>query len=304
MERSGLGLRRAWADIPRLQHEAPGITAYMRERAAAEGCEAVAPSGWTCILNVSACMIGAIVGAEDPAFFQHRGIWWSQLARQICVSTRHGKRITAVSTITQQLARNVYLRERRSIKRKLSEMLLARRCDAILDKARILELYMNVVEWGPRTWGIENAARIYCDTTPNALNPFQAAVLASLLPAPRAPLTGKNFTRAHVTQRGVLQFLYSAGVISLVEWGETRRRLELLDVAVNGSTPPIVAIRTIGSHPYRTASMSDVPPTARDLLDTRCGERLRSAYDTYALGPATKPGWHRLPYRWNGRLPP
>ncbi len=298
-----LGLLKAWWDVPRLRTELPGTTAYMRLRAGTDEDGQMAMRRWTRVTDLSPYILCAIIGAEDPGFFQHRGICWQHLAIRTYSVVFGGGRMKAVSTITQQLARNLYLHEDRSVKRKLLEMLLARRLEMVLDKARILELYINVVEWGPGTWGIENAARTYFGSAASALNPFQAVVLASLLPAPRAPLTGKNLTRALRSQHRLLHFLYGAGVMSLSEWRETSDRLWLLADELRAGRATGEVLQELGNRPYEQPAGHGYSPTATELLDSQCGLQLRIAYTALLKGETQQRNMvTRLPHRWNGRL--
>ena len=262
-----------------------------------------AMQGWTRVTDVSPYALCAIIGAEDPAFFHHHGIWWGQLAIQMYVAAFRGGRIRAVSTITQQLARNLYLHEGRSVTRKLLEMVLARRLEMVLEKPRILELYVNVVEWGPGVWGIAPAARTYFDSTAEALNPFQAVVLASLLPAPRSPLAGNNLARALASQRSLLHFLYGAGVMSLPEWRETADRLSQLGEALRAGKTTAHVLRDLGKRPYARPASGGGSPTPVELLESECGHQLRVAYTALLYGALPRQVWTRkLPYRWTGTL--
>jgi monofunctional biosynthetic peptidoglycan transglycosylase len=98
---------------------------------------------------------------------------------------RQRSRVRGASTISQQLAKNLYLSPSRSPLRKLKEAVTAVRLDAVLTKDRILELYLNVAEWGPGVWGAERASRAYFDVAPGQLDLWQAASLAATLPHPR-----------------------------------------------------------------------------------------------------------------------
>ncbi len=291
------GLVAAWRDVPRLRTDRPGTTAYMRARGGvpADG------AGWTDIADLSPFALCAIVGAEDPAFFQHRGIWWGPLVRRTASAMLRGERVAGVSTITQQLARNLYLHAGRTLPRKLGEMLLARRMERVLGKARILELYVNVVEWGPGTWGVQDAAARYFGCTADRLDPFQAVVLASLLPAPRAPLAGRNLGRALGSQRRLLHFLYGAGVMTLAEWRQTGERLALLAGALRAGQDAGAVLRELEDR-GRDAWPADTPDAAA-LLRSHCGLRLRRAYTALLDGPAHPSTWMgRLPHRWTGRV--
>jgi hypothetical protein len=291
------GLMGAWRDIPRLRTGRPGTTAYMRARGEAPA----AGARWTEIMGLSPHALCAIVGAEDPAFFQHRGIWWGPLVRRTASAVLRGERVAGVSTISQQLARNLYLHAGRTAARKLGEMLLARRMERVLGKARILELYVNVVEWGPGTWGVQDAAERYFGCTADQLDAFHAVVLASLLPAPRAPLAGKNLERALGSQRRLLHFLYAAGVMTLTEWRQTGERLALLAAALHAGRDAGPVLRELGNRIDQVWPAAT--PDAGAILRSHCGLRLRMAYTALLDGEAHPSTWMgRLPHRWTGRV--
>jgi len=205
--------------VRRLVAENPGLTGYMRHRAGASGAPAAAPDpeAWSPLERVSPYLVFAVVKSEDPYFFRHRGIYWPTLRRALGDALR-GRRGPGGSTLTQQLARNLYLSPERKVSRKLRETLAALRMERALSKARILELYLNVVEWGDGIWGIRAAGEHYFARLPDGLDAFESAVLASLLPAPLRPLAGRNATRAWWVQRYVLFQLYNLGLLSAAEW--------------------------------------------------------------------------------------
>src|SRR4029450_5049082 len=118
---------------------------------------------------------------EDDAFWQHQGIDMEQLKISIRNDIAKGQAIRGGSTITQQLAKNLYLSESQDPVRKLRELIIARRMEAALPKARILEIYLNGVEWGDGIWGAEAAARTYFGVSAAALSREQAALLAGAL---------------------------------------------------------------------------------------------------------------------------
>jgi monofunctional biosynthetic peptidoglycan transglycosylase len=128
-------------------------------------------------------LLVAILVSEDINFFQHKGIdfrAWPEAFRQ----WREGRRLRGASTLSQQLAKNLFLSPRRSLWRKLQELRLALRLERELGKRRILELYVNIVEFGPGLYGAEAAARSYFGCSAAALDPDQAASLAAAIPAP------------------------------------------------------------------------------------------------------------------------
>ena len=123
--------------------------------------------------------------AEDDAFWQHEGVDFEQLQESIEADWARGQFLRGGSTITQQLAKNLYLSPSKNPLRKLRELIIARRLEAELKKARILELYLNVIEWGDGIYGVEAAARAYFHTSASALGPSEAALLAGAIVNPR-----------------------------------------------------------------------------------------------------------------------
>ena len=140
---------------------------------------------WTGYARISPDLKRAVLLAEDSAFWQHEGVDLEQLQESIGIDWTRGRFVRGASTITQQLAKNLYLSSSRNPIRKLKEYLLARSLENHLTKKRILELYLNVVEMGERVYGAEAAARTYFHTSASALSPQQAALLAGCLPNPR-----------------------------------------------------------------------------------------------------------------------
>ena len=143
----------------------------------------------------------AVIASEDAAFIQHRGIWWQSLekaweknARAKAQAEKRAQRqpdkpvdvkIVGGSTITQQLAKNLFLSGERTLLRKGQEMVLALMLEALLSKERILEIYLNSVEWGEGVFGAEAAAQHYFRKSAARLNAWEAARLAVMLPRPR-----------------------------------------------------------------------------------------------------------------------
>jgi monofunctional glycosyltransferase len=127
----------------------------------------------------------AVISAEDGRFYQHHGIDWEQVEKVAEESAETGEIRRGASTITQQLVKNLFFTTHRNPLRKVFEYTLAPMADAILGKRRELELYLNVIEWGPGVFGAEAAAEYHYRTTAAQLNRDQAARLAACLPAPR-----------------------------------------------------------------------------------------------------------------------
>jgi monofunctional glycosyltransferase len=126
----------------------------------------------------------AVIAAEDARFYQHHGFDWHAM-ELAADNDMEGGRIRGGSTITQQLVKNLFFGTERSLLRKGAEATLVPVAEFVLGKQRILELYLNVVEWGPGIYGADAASRYYYRTPPRNLDPDEAARLAAILPSPR-----------------------------------------------------------------------------------------------------------------------
>jgi monofunctional biosynthetic peptidoglycan transglycosylase len=135
--------------------------------------------------RISPHLTRAVQVAEDARFWQHEGIDLEQLRESIETNIERGEFARGASTITQQLAKNLYLSPSKNPVRKLRELLIARRLEAELDKRRIFELYLNVIEWGDGIYGAEAAARKYFRKSAAALGPQESALLAAAIVNPR-----------------------------------------------------------------------------------------------------------------------
>lgn len=139
---------------------------------------------WASLKQISKYGIWAIVLSEDWGFYQHEGIDINQIKVALGEMVE-GDRFRGASTITQQMVKNVYLTEDRTLWRKLHEIILAQKVEKVLHKNRILEIYLNVIEFGPEIFGIKKASYHYFKKHPSELNPREAAFLAMLLPSPK-----------------------------------------------------------------------------------------------------------------------
>jgi monofunctional biosynthetic peptidoglycan transglycosylase len=142
------------------------------------------PQKWVSFKEISDYAKWAIVLSEDWGFYQHQGIDIEQmkLAFNDMVEV---KRFRGASTITQQMVKNVFLYEDKTVWRKIHEIILAQKVEQVLTKNKILEVYLNVIEFGPGIFGIRNASYHYFQKHPSALNPRESAFLAMLLPSPK-----------------------------------------------------------------------------------------------------------------------
>src|SRR6185437_1365389 len=134
---------------------------------------------WASYTRISPHLKRAVLVAEDDAFWQHEGVDFEQLQESLGVDWTRGRFARGGSTITQQLAKNLYLSPSKNPLRKLRELIIARRLEAELPKARILELYLNVIEWGDGIYGAQAAARTYFHTNASNLDPSESAILAA-----------------------------------------------------------------------------------------------------------------------------
>jgi monofunctional biosynthetic peptidoglycan transglycosylase len=181
-----------WPDVPRLAAENPETTAFIerwRQRQRAEGRpERASRPAWTPVpyARIDADLKVAVLVAEDIDFFAHDGFERRELKKAITEAWEKGEAPRGASTITQQLAKNLWLSPSRNPWRKVKEAILTRQLERHLGKRRILELYLNVVEFGPGIYGAEAAARVYYRSSAAALSPHQAAALAGSLPKPSA----------------------------------------------------------------------------------------------------------------------
>jgi len=139
---------------------------------------------WTPLGSVSRTLILCVVRAEDAKFFQHNGFDWDQMQDSFETNVEEGRYKRGGSTITMQLARNLFLWRRKLMVRKVLEVYLTWRLEHTLDKRRILELYLNAAEWGPGIYGIGEASRHYFGKPPSALTLGESAMLAAILPSP------------------------------------------------------------------------------------------------------------------------
>jgi monofunctional biosynthetic peptidoglycan transglycosylase len=175
-------------DVRPLKSTNPPTTAFMdlRDREArAQGRAPRRVQRWVAYNRISPDLKRAVLVAEDSAFWNHDGVDLEQVQESLEEDWKRGRFSRGGSTITQQLAKNLYLSPSRNPMRKFRELMIARRLEAELKKARILELYLNVIEWGDGIYGVDAAARAYFSTPASALGPSEAALLAAAIINPR-----------------------------------------------------------------------------------------------------------------------
>ncbi len=194
---------------------------------------------WIALERVSPRLVAAVLLSEDASFYAHGAFDWHEVGVAADESLRSGRALRGASTITQQLAKNLWLGTERSAWRKAREAVLAMKLDHRLSKRRILTLYLNVAEWGDGVFGAEAAARARFGVTALELSSAQAALLAAMLPAPRkADLDHPSRWLARRARR-VLDRMLEARRIDASEHAHASTELEqYLAGASGGEEPP------------------------------------------------------------------
>ena len=169
----------------------PGSSSVMNETLAvlrADNPKARLVHQWVDYDNISNNLKRAVVASEDSTFFEHSGVEWEAIRKAWEYNQRQAEKGTdkrrGGSTISQQLAKNLFLSNSRSYLRKAKELAITYMLELVLSKERILELYLNVAQWGTNVFGAEAAAQHYYKTSANRLSQWQAARLAAMLPNP------------------------------------------------------------------------------------------------------------------------
>jgi monofunctional biosynthetic peptidoglycan transglycosylase len=165
----------------------PKQTALMRQRmkeADSEGKRLKIVQHWIPISRVPQHVLNAVVVAEDGTFYEHGGIDWFEVQESLEKNLEEGRAARGASTITQQLAKNLFLSTSKDPVRKLKEVIITLLMERQLSKRRILELYLNCIEWGRGVFGIEAAARTYFGKSASALTLDEGARLAAVIPSP------------------------------------------------------------------------------------------------------------------------
>ncbi|NGZ86688.1 monofunctional biosynthetic peptidoglycan transglycosylase [Duganella aceris] len=166
----------------------PSMTSFMREQQSAlreKNPKADIQQVWVPYNRISNNLKRAIIASEDANFSEHEGVDWEALQKAYEKNTKKKKVVSGGSTITQQLAKNLFLSGSRSYVRKGQELIITYMLETLMDKERIFEIYLNVVEFGKGTFGAEAAARHYYGVSAANLGAAQAAKLAVMLPNPR-----------------------------------------------------------------------------------------------------------------------
>lgn len=218
----GVWVWRSLPDVSYLSRQNPKETALMRERGG------TGVQDWVPLERISEKLIQAVLMGEDANFYGHRGFDFEEMRRAFERNWEEGRTVRGASTITQQLAKNLFLSTERSYSRKIEEALLARRLERALSKKRILEIYLNVIEWGNGIYGAEAAARDVLGKPAQALDAAEGALLAAMIPNPRGldPCERPKSVRAR--QERILGYMHMAKDLDDEEYERAlRERVEL-----------------------------------------------------------------------------
>jgi monofunctional biosynthetic peptidoglycan transglycosylase len=164
---------------------------------------------WVELSDISPDLVRAVIIVEDQTFYHHRGFDWKAIRRALNKNIEKKRIIRGGSTITQQLAKNIFLKPSRSLTRKIRETLITYYLEEALSKDRILELYLNVIEWGPEIYGIEAASQFYFRKSSGELSIAEAIRLASVLNNPH------RFSPLIDNSRRMMQKRYQIAMVML-----------------------------------------------------------------------------------------
>ncbi|UZP68243.1 monofunctional biosynthetic peptidoglycan transglycosylase [Desulfovibrio mangrovi] len=176
-----------WPDVGALKKQNPQTTAFMeyrKEQWAEQGRKKTLKHQWVKLRDISPNLVKAVTIAEDDRFWMHEGFDFEGIEEALLRNLEEGRFAAGGSTISQQLAKNLYFTPTKSLVRKLREAVVTWRVENELSKSRILELYLNCIEWGDGVFGVGAASRHYFGKSPSALTPNEAAALAAILPNP------------------------------------------------------------------------------------------------------------------------
>jgi len=169
-------------------YQNPTSTAFMRDRLAVmreENPDAKLKHQWVDYKDISNNLKRAVIAAEDSKFLEHDGFDWEGIQKAYEKNLKKGKLVAGGSTISQQLSKNLFLSSQRTPWRKLQEAVITVMLETVMSKQRILEIYLNMIEWGNGVFGAEAAAKHYYGTKARHLSSYQAARMAAMIPNPR-----------------------------------------------------------------------------------------------------------------------
>jgi monofunctional biosynthetic peptidoglycan transglycosylase len=271
---AALGTLFLWCSVPdvgKLATENPTTTAFIdlrRDQARAAGQPFELEWTWKPRRMISRYLRLAVIYAEDVHFYTHEGVDWDAIEQAAAHAWDKGTFSRGGSTITQQLAKNLYLSPDRSLIRKARELWIAYALEAHLDKERILEIYLNVVEWGPGVFGAEAAARHWYHRSAAALTPAQAARLAVALPNPR--LYAPNVASADLDKKAA-RILRLMRRDKLIDAAQRQQGMTELGLTVPDPVPPAPPDKPApapATTPTPAPSTTPTPPAPETPVET------------------------------------
>jgi monofunctional glycosyltransferase len=194
-------------DVSALKKANPTLTAVIEQRAIEHDTSPRPIRSWVSYNNISPHLRNAVLIAEDSSFFQHSGYDIDEIKESVKRNWREKRFARGASTITQQLAKNLYLSTSRNPLRKVREFFIAQELERTLSKQRIFEIYLNVIEWGDGIYGIEPATRRYFGKSASELLPEEAAILAAMIPNPRRYTPARNLKYLERRKKEILERL-------------------------------------------------------------------------------------------------
>ncbi|HMK60145.1 MAG TPA: monofunctional biosynthetic peptidoglycan transglycosylase [Dissulfurispiraceae bacterium] len=211
-----IGVYLVYPDVSKLKKENPKKTSFMEYREKQwkdEGREITIRQYWVPLSRISNYMTKAVLIAEDDKFWSHTGFDFEAIEKSFEKDLKEKKFKFGGSTISQQLAKNLYLSPSKNPLRKIKEAMLTWRIEKNLSKRRILELYLNVAEWGEGIFGIEAASRHYYGKTASALTAEEAAHLAAVLPNPKkySPVASSRYVNNR--SRIIYEIMVRRGIV-------------------------------------------------------------------------------------------
>jgi monofunctional biosynthetic peptidoglycan transglycosylase len=233
-------------DVRALRTQNPATTAFIELRvreARAEGRQPRRVQHWIPYGHISPNLTRAVLVAEDAGFWGHEGIDLVEIRKSLETDWERGTLLRGASTITQQLAKNLYLSPSRNPFRKLCELFITRRLEHELTKTRIFELYLNDIEWGDGIYGADAAARTYFGTSASAVGPDQAALMAGAIVNPRE----LNIARPN---------------------GRLRARQRIIRARMGEITPPPASVTPIEPAPVPAGTLDEAPGAPIEVAPT------------------------------------
>ncbi len=198
---------------------------------------------WVPLGNISPEAANAVLVSEDDDFFRNRGIEWESIEKALTEDWETQRFKRGGSTLTQQVVKNVFLTKRKTLARKITEMVLASQVPNYVSKNRVLEVYLNCAQWGGQIYGIASASRFYFKKNPSQLRAKEGAFLAMMLPSPIR--YGKSFEKCELTPyaqkeiQTLLDRMHVEGLLSDEDYaGESRRPLAFEKKAMESSGAP------------------------------------------------------------------